>query len=700
MSVIESSDKTQVTYTEPPGTRWTTPAETHLCDFHLDKGRMVSGDNIITSGYGYGAGPGTGAEIVYAFSGQNSVSVSFLCHAQGQIAEIYLDDKKLVTVDTEAPGPIEYAGLVGQMREVPVATGLSAGVHTLRIRNTGQWSFTPTMIFNTNAKDTNTSELPAYDAWRGRGSQLAVDFIRTGDYAFGTIQGTLKDPAGTPLKHVRLTLDSDVGPLKDDQGRTLFYTDGKGFYSLSGLRAGTYTLTAKQGTVIDTTATVTVAAGATLTHDIVYGSALTIVRPRLMAPTIVARGAVLEVETLAAADASGWTLTLKNDYKTIALTPRAEYGPQQVWNHTKPGWKLTATIPAQTPLALWNLVISHDRGTATEVRAVRTIVTHDQSFYLIHVTDSHCVSRYVPANDDVFKLMLEVMDIIDPRFIALTGDFCQMSCTMQAYEEKVYPMLARINVPLFVSRGNHEAPVAESLEFDDWFWETMVGMLAYNARLGPVNVFCQDVMTASSKTWIEGAYAASQADSADKIRLLLEHCEDYPGSFSPTAKPLPTAMLYGHRHRDALSFASGYSKIQTATAQRFFLRLVRIGRDATGQWARGSLGVGPKQSSLRVATALDAPQLTRTYAGANDGTAIANRAIFVNNLDETFEHGCARFILKKGVYAATGGDIVDSYDSDDATKTIVLVQVKLPAKSTVNVSVTPCVQSLPSQGAR
>ena len=98
MTIIESSDKAQLTYTEPAGAHWITPAEKNHCNFAADKARMVSSDNIVTSGYGFGAGPGTGAEIAYSFSGQNSVSVGFLCHAQGQIAELYLDDRKIATV--------------------------------------------------------------------------------------------------------------------------------------------------------------------------------------------------------------------------------------------------------------------------------------------------------------------------------------------------------------------------------------------------------------------------------------------------------------------------------------------------------------------------------------------------------------------------------------------------------------------------
>jgi hypothetical protein len=59
----------------------------------------------------------------------------------------------------------------------------------------------------------------------------------------------------------------------------------------------------------------------------------------------------------------------------------------------------------------------------------------------------------------------------------------------------------------------------------------------------------------------------------------------------------------------------------------------------------------------------------------------------VNNLPETFERGCARFIMKKGTYTATGGAILDAYDADDASKTIVLVRLNIPANTTNTVNV-------------
>ena len=135
-----------------------------------------------------------------------------------------------------------------------------------------------------------------------------------------------------------------TGPLIKD-GKTLIYTDGDGFYSLSGLQAGTYTFHAKQGSTIDYAEQVTISAGQTLTKDINYTAPVHITLPRIMAVAIVAIGEELLVEAEAPSGASGWTMSLSNKYKTIPLAVSdASYGATKIWNGTRPGWQITAGI--------------------------------------------------------------------------------------------------------------------------------------------------------------------------------------------------------------------------------------------------------------------------------------------------------------------------------------------------------------------
>ncbi len=687
MTIVESDNASLVTRVEPAGTKWTDNTNEAGYQFPMsfvkDKPSMASGGSALSSGYGFLHGPGTGAELSYTFSGQNSVSVGFLAHAQGQIAEVYVDDVLKATVDTESPSAIDYGGVAGTMREVCVATGLSNGPHTVRIRNTGTHSSSPS-----TAWDSNTT------MYGGRGTQLVVDFIRTGDYAFGTISGTVTDGSGQPIKNARLTLNSGIGPFIDGDGRTVNYTDGDGGYNITGLSAGNYTLTVNRGDLINETTQVTVTGGATTTKNISFTSTVNITKPRLMTPTVVARGGTMLAEVSAPSDTTGWAMSLLNQYKTIPLTVYASYGTNKIWNGTRPGWRLTAAIPAGTPQELWNLTVTNSGGTGTEYKSVKVVDTFDKNFSLIHMTDTHCDTRFFwapnPDNDVKFATMLEEADIINPTFIALSGDFCQSPGITQAYDERMIPILLNNrSVPCFVTRGNHEAPLSESLPFDNWSWETMVGQLTYDVKMGPIRLFCHDVMAASSKSWLQTAFAASQMDSSDKLRIIATHTVNgFAGTWAPSTQPYPTVLLYGHGHTDAYSTSAGYPQIESASSQGYTMRLVRFNRDGSGNWTLGSVGYNGGQKSMTVASSPTKPYIKRTFLKANDGSLSTNTVTIQNDLSETFENARARFIMKQGTPKVTGGTIVDCYDSDDHRKTIVLVEIKATANQSSSCSVT------------
>jgi hypothetical protein len=149
-------------------------------------------------------------------------------------------------------------------------------------------------------------------------------------------------------------------------------------------------------------------------------------------------------------------------------------------------------------------------------------------------------------------------------------------------------------------------------------------------------------------------------------------------------------LLYGHGHADQYNASAGYPKIQTASGQDFRFRLVRVNRENAGNWSLGSVSCdGNNTASLKVAASLTDRCLKRTYQNANDGSATSNSVSIVNGLNESFEHALAKFVMAKGVYAVTGGTIMDSYDSDDGKKTIVTVELNAQAKATSQAQIAP-----------
>jgi len=222
----------------------------------------------------------------------------------------------------------------------------------------------------------------------------------------------------------------------------------------------------------------------------------------------------------------------------------------------------------------------------------------------------------------------------------------------------------------------------------------VVGPLSYLVKAGPIHILCQDVMRVESQPVGVGLYSESAADSSAKVRIVVEHTTNgtHVASIprdSEFAVPYPDVVLYGHNHVDRYAVSRGYPQIQTKTSQNLYARLVRFDRDGAGNWSLGSVGYeGSNLDSIRIAGSIYSPYLTKTYQNTNDGTAADNTATIQNDLNETFEHGRIKFVMRRGTFEVAGGTVIDTYDSDDLTKTIVNVGVNIQPNTSHDIQVT------------
>lgn len=658
-------------------------------------------NDFTTSGMGYGADGGDeGAGEFIEFTttdGIRSVSALFLNHMDGQVAELYVDGEKVRDINTFSTGGAPSGatrGVCGQMVEEVLATGLSSGPHKIRIVNTGR------------------VEGPAAE-YKGRtdravGRQIIVDCFRTGDFNFGTIEGVITDENDQPLPQVRLLLDSYVGPIVEN-GKTVIFTNGDGEYRISGLERGkSYTLSSddRRVTFSESLAVPEDNDGVLLTN-IDTSNSVNVMRPRMGIPAIVERGDTFTIEADGPETASDWTVTISNEDISVDLqVVSAKYGPDSIYNNTRKGWVITAQIPdsgitrenSGAPCEIYDIRVGCSTGQRTEPRAVSVIEDYDKSFYIAQLTDTH-----IAAGTANLTKSLQILDILGPRFVAITGDLVQLPGQPQLFD--VFQDLVREhgNVPTVITTGNHDVTIKYD-EFQLTLWDTLFAQREFSFRMGPVYVMVHNV-TSPTKDWALGEWDRAYANADDKVRMILQHSARAFDGFIPPADKPATIALGGHNHKDTCNVLQGTTVVTTrATTGSGSSRIVRFDNEG-GQWKLRSFAY-PNKSLTEGAAEEEYPSfvlfkggekggddigeemVTRNYSAANDGTATTNSATIVNKSEEPLEYCRARFEMAKGAYKIGSGNgrIVNSYDTQRGS-TVVLAEMPVDAASTATMEI-------------
>lgn len=74
-----------------------------------------------------------------------------------------------------------------------------------------------------------------------------------------------------------------------------------------------------------------------------------------------------------------------------------------------------------------------------------------------------------------------------------------------------------------------------------------------------------------------------------------------------------------------------------------------------------------------------------TFASPNDGSAGELTATLTNDFATEFPHARIRFVLRRGSYQVEGASILQAFNSDDGTRTVLDLDVRIAGKSAVNV---------------
>lgn len=469
-------------------------------------------------------------------------------------------------------------------------------------------------------------------------------------------------------------------------------------------------------------------------------------RPRFATPAIVTldtadhRQFIAEVRASAAA--TGWSLTISNDLRAwpcellSALRSTINRG-------TEPGWRIKASVPPDTSPELFTLVVGCSENVSVQSQSVSVVPSFTNDFYILHIADEQIVNEIhtdpsgqyygMVGSWDEMKWMQEPINLINPRFVLITGDqidyngaldgwnnwvnwgykpaknklFTQQETTdiqnrlIQLYKDSHQGY----RVPYVQTPGNHDVPPVGKLlsgSTIEWhpiavtLYETHLGQRSWSFRMGDFYVLMHDWTESSLKNWAASDYKASLSDSSVKYRLIGQHFNT-DQAFIPTTCDL---MLIGHGHTATTISSSPYYICENGPAFKYgttgFFNFRRIPEGWSCDQTTSSRN--PAKDVWRLFT--DHGTIKQLRSNRPDAMSITAHSVTItNDLPQSFYDGRVRFVIEKGTYTAGNGRILAQYDCFNGTKTAVLVKVCIPAQATITVNVAANTGTLKTRAA-
>jgi hypothetical protein len=466
-------------------------------------------------------------------------------------------------------------------------------------------------------------------------------------------------------------------------------------------------------------------------------------RPRFATPAIVALDSAANrqfvAEVKASAAAKKWSARIANDLKTWQCKIiSAEYG--KINRGTEPGWRVKVSVPADTSPELFTLTLANNENVSVQRQAVSVVSAFETNFYILHITDEQIVNKiHTDPSGQYYKMvgtweemnwMQEPVNLINPRFVIITGDQIDFNGALDGWnnwanwgyapkgkkvfsEEETLQVENRLSemyfdchrgyrVPYVETPGNHDvAPPGKLLHGSklDWhpisarLYEEWFGQRSWSFRMGDFYVLMHDWSDADLKTWAASDYDAASCDPTVKFRLLGQH-------FHTTWNGAPTGnsafrpatcdlMLIGHGHTEATIQSSPYYIYEDGPAFKYGMTgFFNFRRSPTG-WTCDQTAAPRNRQTDVWPLFTDNGVSKKVRCDQPDAMNITNRSVTISNdLAQNFYDGRVRFVLNRGHYREVqNGAIISEYDSEDGTKTAVLVRVNIPASGSITVTI-------------
>lgn len=387
-------------------------------------------------------------------------------------------------------------------------------------------------------------------------------------------------------------------------------------------------------------------------------------------PAIVQAGGNFTITCKAASSAQNWAATISSAYNQAPLQVIPQY------DNTIGMWKITATVPVNTPFELYHLKVTA-QGLEDQVsHAVKVITGYKNSYYFIHLPDLHLpavswVGYYDDANTipEYLKVIRE-LEIINPEFVLQTGDFVDNGQQASSYE-LAQSLLDKAQVPMFITGGNHDLWYDGHNNWKKYFNPTMDYSFNYGSHhYAGMEMF--DIpsvtFTAGQMQWLQNDLQASVKRN-DRMRTLFYHYDESRQIDADFVDDyLVDLILYGHTHINAENRLGTRPTLNLNTSftmnNHGQYRLVKIAGD-----------------QVQAHPVIDFNKLNVRYTPANDGTNLRVKAIIQNANPVAFENGLIKFLVRESSagYTVTGGTVAQIIDAGNYN--VYYVHVNIGASS-------------------
>lgn len=467
-----------------------------------------------------------------------------------------------------------------------------------------------------------------------------------------------------------------------------------------------------------------------------------ILHPWRAAPTIVAHGGDFEVWIQNGTGTTIDSIVLEGPYNRIRVSIQREAEgqfPIDPYTAVSADRKVTVRVPVGAPEELYDLVLHTPERLERSLRAVKVVNAYRPRHRFIHISDPHISRQWVgtPENGyakelELFDRFVDIANIIDPDFIVVTGDLIHDYTRLEAdslgwggithtaanelpgadekfrnYYEGAYGLkgISGLHAPAFSIAGNHDfygvAPddhLAKATQWNQLNGRRVYGLPYAGTRILFMDDYLGDpvvdVPASSPLSGLQGKVLRHFLDTAGpgKIRILAQHRPDRIDT-AFTQEHGIQLVLNGHNHRPYHEFLGaqnllnirpgsiarsgsvseweqvlGFFRLFTVDGERFtFTEALRIADNP----------VAPYEAMK--------PKLTLGFERPNDGSVTENIAEITNRFPIAFERCKVRFVMPKGRYTVSEGEIFQTIENQQITVVDVHVDVKAGEKKTIGI---------------
>jgi 3',5'-cyclic AMP phosphodiesterase CpdA len=418
----------------------------------------------------------------------------------------------------------------------------------------------------------------------------------------------------------------------------------------------------------------------------------TVQRPLVNIPAIVPVGDTLDIICGASPSTTGWSAFLVTDFCTQMLSVSSA-----TYDTSTKRWFLKAPIPLDCAMELYDLVVLADGLTPdTTWNSVKIIDEFKDTFYFLHVTDSHMPEHYgttytVPE----FEEILREAAIMNPEFIIHTGDYVNRSYWDQM--ELAQILLKETEVPFVLATGNHDIGNGMRAWWRFFGWDYLDPYHADNfgvytpdfsfdygdchftlpAAYRNYSNFIYEVygwesFLAGQMSWIDADLAAASGAALKVMGYHYDFQDQLPSVFSTHGVDV---ALWGHVHTNSQGYIG--STLSLCTGRSYNIggpgntRLIRVTDNAVSAY--------PLIYNFQ--------NITVAYANPNDGTSTSNTATVNSSHIEGFENALVRLLVLDygGDYSVTGGTVSQIIDA--GSYLVYYVNFSVPSYGNVEIDI-------------